>query len=1041
MQIEKKLLTGKMNSDDSDHKLPQEDYRDALNVRIMDSTDGDGGAVSTIKGNVKVAEVGTDNGKVCIGTVEDLASRSIIKFFYKRPEVGTATHCIYQYFIETGESVKLVDWVGLRFDVNNPIHASVIEDRLYWADGKNEARVINLTRAREGFYLSDIIESKIAFVKRSAYKCPTIVRESTIDKSEAMEKDAFQFTLRYIYLDNEKSPLSPYSQIARTEAELEEYEITTDKGTRTAYRLMHAKSLTVSFEMTNDEVLIIKEVEILVRNTANENFSIVDSIKPVVGLNEYVFKDQKEGSLISQEEQAKLFDSVPRNPVSLASMKNKAFTLGGYDGYDDLGELTLSLSVVDYDGNGLFMKSGETYEVGVALYDVNMRTPGVVVSKTITLPKGTFGTGDVRATGSFINPKTIKANVTGRTPGWARYYQIVYKKGKDILVYSQVPVNVYFYVTDYQSTNPITGAVITNEPDADQLKFKNFIYLKDTPTVGFRQITDSYLHLQLPHNAPLTPDTDYKVRVLDGLSVETEAESVQEVRNGMMVTGRFGIIDSDFSSVMTSGTWIVDVYAENNQKSDLFYETGHVEKVTGGLFSVSHTLEGDTHRPSLTYWYDAIPANIVYTIKSTFIGLLESPTSAVDTVGSTELALGRKRGRSDNTNLDGIKIIKRNTGNTLDYNRIANNYGRPLLKLKENRELDLSSLVRFSNTFVQNSKINNLSSFDAANQHPISVDRGRGVKLVSTTNVLLVLHPQRVTSLYIGEGFIRQGEDAILAKTEGVIGDDRPQIAEHGTINPESVVTANGRVYFFDWIKREPCRYSNDGITPLATTYRMKKFFTDLCEKIEQEIGSGILSIVGGYDSKHDEYLMSFQGRSISTVTHYATIGFSERKKSFTSRYSYAPEAFAHSGDRLFSVKKSKLYEHYKGKYGEFDGTVHPSAVSYLSNSFPSVPKVYEAFSVEGSKPKSIVFTNKEGQETDILAEDFETMEGVHYASIFKDKNSQGLGEGAIPLLHGDDIRTQALNIAVELDNSTNEKQTLEYLNISYLPSTGHTTT
>lgn len=1040
MLVEKKLLTGKMNSDDSNQKLPEGDYRDALNVRIMDSTTGEGGAISVIKGTAKVADRGF--GDICIGTVEDNATQSIIEFYF-----NPGKHSIWQYFTSTKESKKLIEWSGLNFQKDKIINASVIDNYVVWTDGVNNARIVDIKKAATGFY-TNISEYKISLVRRGSAKAPKVSRISSGKRTKSyISSENLQFATRFIFFDNHYSPLSPYSPLSAADV------VSGLKGQSDAVEL--------EYSLTSEELATVKEVQILVRTSTIDNFSVCETIKANPNQTTYYayYYGNKKGLTLSDEEQIFSTNSIPDNPKTNAYIQDRLFLSGGTVGQDDIGFVTLSTEV----SRGNFTsrthaKEGGVYEVGVVLYDENMKSVGVVKTSDIEIPLGSFS-----EIGHTAQRPYIRCSLGGTVPSWAKYYSLAVKKEKTRQVYFQCPVNVYFYVSDNKYTDSFGNEVVLNNVSAGHVasSVNKKIYLESAPS---NTTSHSYLHLHLPKNVPFTPDTSYYVRILNNVGATLLEEPVIDIVDGdKLVTKNFGI--TDFTKVSTM-KWFVEVYSKREEVEDeLFYETSDVYPiVNGGFSSPNLLLVGDTYSITHQYentlftWDDRFADNnwaLKYAQHTYFQQKVESPTPCFSAVSSGEVIMLNESGvyGTNKKSFLGItyskkKVVRGMTQETkliqgsnylLDYSKIDSSLGKATIKLDVHQKLKLDNSVRYSDNYIPNSNINSLGVFDLASQHQVSMERGSIVSLVRANNVLLALHPQRVTSLYIGEGFIRQGEDAVLAKTEGVIGDDRPQVAEHGTINIESIVSANGRVYFFDFIKKEPCRYSNDGITPLATTYRMKKYFDSLCTEIEKgKTASSKIFIVGGYDGRHDEYLMSFQLKTGNETKHYATIGFSERKKGFTHRYSYAPEAYGRMGNQLFSINTSKLYEHYTGAPLEFYGTVTEPSFTFVSNTLGNVPKTFESISIEGSKPKRVEIKTPEGQETDMIAEDFETFEGVHYTSVNKDIHTQGLPEGQIGLVHGDDIRSQTANVKVEMQPL--EKQSIEYVNVHFLPSTGHAT-
>ena len=152
--ISKKLLIKGINSDDANVLLDTGEYLNALNIRFTSGIDAYIGELSNIEGNtIRNSTISTTGTNITwslpaginrtIGAYEDTQKRRVI-FFNKN---SNGDHGIYCYDADTFlvYTVLINDQVvgGLSFD--KFIHSiSVIEDLLYWTDGVNPQRRINI---------------------------------------------------------------------------------------------------------------------------------------------------------------------------------------------------------------------------------------------------------------------------------------------------------------------------------------------------------------------------------------------------------------------------------------------------------------------------------------------------------------------------------------------------------------------------------------------------------------------------------------------------------------------------------------------------------------------------------------------------------------------------------------------------------------------------------------------------------------------------------------------------------------------------------
>ena len=148
---------GKLDTDSDQHIVAKGDYVYALNIR-----NGKGaieGVATNVKGNKKVNFTLPSGTNICIGTLEDKHTDSILYFIYN----DDRNHCILQYFPEkiandpNGEIQLVMRTSELNFSEKWLIHSSALIDGklLYWTDALsfgldiegNPPRKINTSKA------------------------------------------------------------------------------------------------------------------------------------------------------------------------------------------------------------------------------------------------------------------------------------------------------------------------------------------------------------------------------------------------------------------------------------------------------------------------------------------------------------------------------------------------------------------------------------------------------------------------------------------------------------------------------------------------------------------------------------------------------------------------------------------------------------------------------------------------------------------------------------------------------------------------------
>ena len=179
---------GRMNKDIDDRLLPENEYRNAINLQISKSENSDVGALQTILGNELVVNFNTLTGSTdldCIGYFVDTSNNRVFLFLtnYTSPLTPpyyspTADNYIYVYNVLQNTYIKLVEGAFLNFSKNSPIiGVNLLEDLLFWTDNRNQPRKINVNRAlNSSTYYT--IEDQISVAKLSPVYAPELYTES-----------------------------------------------------------------------------------------------------------------------------------------------------------------------------------------------------------------------------------------------------------------------------------------------------------------------------------------------------------------------------------------------------------------------------------------------------------------------------------------------------------------------------------------------------------------------------------------------------------------------------------------------------------------------------------------------------------------------------------------------------------------------------------------------------------------------------------------------------------------------------------------------
>ena len=142
-EIKHVFTSGRMNKDLDERAIPENEYRDALNVQVSTSDGSDVGALQNISGNQQISLI-TEPGAKAIGSVRDTENNKIYWFV-----ASDAKSFIVEYNEATNLAYPvLVDAYGiLKFSENYLITgANVIDGLLFFTDNQTEPKKINIEK-------------------------------------------------------------------------------------------------------------------------------------------------------------------------------------------------------------------------------------------------------------------------------------------------------------------------------------------------------------------------------------------------------------------------------------------------------------------------------------------------------------------------------------------------------------------------------------------------------------------------------------------------------------------------------------------------------------------------------------------------------------------------------------------------------------------------------------------------------------------------------------------------------------------------------
>ncbi len=358
--------------------------------------------------------------------------------------------------------------------------------------------------------------------------------------------------------------------------------------------------------------------------------------------------------------------------------------------------------------------------------------------------------------------------------------------------------------------------------------------------------------------------------------------------------------------------------------------------------------------------------------------------------------------------------------------------GRPNAVNREIGQINRQSTIRFSNNYIQDTKINGLSSNEGLNEKVLPANYGTIKKLVYTKTTLLAIHENsQIVSMEIGKQTLRDtGNTQLVAITDQVLPTDYQYQGSLGTQNPESIVKDDDdNVHGIDVNKGIAWTRQVNGLVPISE-FKMITYFREKCNRLK---ASGqTIRVPAVYDRGFNQVIFSFNSAGEEPAE---TIAFTKKDRYWESFYPFVGEYYCRGrNNEVVAFLNGELWKQNANPlYNNFFGVQYSQKIRAIGNISGSTMKVWLNTSLEGTntdKWSAPIITTLEGQQSELVETDFELIENVWYADLLKDKTTSNIKN---PLIFGDDLRSSALDITFE--NKSAEYSLLYAINIYAISS------
>lgn len=361
MEYEKKYFgNGSGNFDDADFILQPNQWINMENCRVGSTDKGVVGTVESIGSTVLLSEPEPSVTFVQLGATQDEENRRIIYFLKNTTGPWDKIAC-YDIATDTFYDVLLATQVvgGLNFNKNNLIHsARVVDGKLYWTDGLNEPRKINIDAAikmndpsyntEEVPYTAPIPWQEITIIKPPPPLAPDIQKDADASfENNFIANESFSFAFQYVYYDGEVSVVGTYSNASRLNKVTDDYNrivVTMD----ILERIPETVRIVNLIVRVGNNAFVIKTWD---KNITSEEIEIENQNSQIEQLT-FNFYNDITGIAISSDQILKPFDVVPLVSKTLEVAKNRLFLGNNINGYDAPMDTSLSfeLNYIDIEG-------------------------------------------------------------------------------------------------------------------------------------------------------------------------------------------------------------------------------------------------------------------------------------------------------------------------------------------------------------------------------------------------------------------------------------------------------------------------------------------------------------------------------------------------------------------------------------------------------------------------------------------------------------------------------------------------------------------
>jgi len=631
------------------------------------------------------------------------------------------------------------------------------------------------------------------------------------------------------------------------------------------------------------------------------------------------------------------------------------------------------------------------YKFGIAYYDEDGKTNGVytTLNDDWSIVTGKYN----KISPTVAAPPIVELTISHIAPYWAKYYHIVRTK---------------------ELSCDFSLMIMTESVQEDS----SYYYLNISCLT--RHATD------FPTTAPIINygDTTFvkgdRVRILENTSSGVLGENYEyEIigivqRNG---TGKWIKFKKASNLVLNiNNNYIIEIFrpSKNFEKNDLvFYEIG--EK-----FDIYYDNQNYFHKGNIS---DQTSSGINAVIK-----LLD---------GDYYLRYRTQVTNFSNGATSTFHVVDTNFSDS--YLSSVWSQGRPLIVDEDIKQEYYPSMLRFSQSYIYGTNINNLSRFYPNNFEEADASFGDILRLKTRENFIRMFQRYKVGMIPVyRQIIIDNAQSSQVALSERLLNKPNYYSGEYGIDKyGSSLVSTDYGDYFIDTNNKAIVRVSLDGITNVSDTNNLSSWANENIK--EDSFGYGcfnyenrnVIMLIG-----HKQSIPQFPSIFLLVKN---IVAYSESDKNFESFYGFTDaENIQFANGLILTGYQGEWYIHDNNVRNNFFGQQQSSAITTIFNGGLQMKKTYTAIEelANGLWTGSVATGPLTNQLTSLTAADFQKTIGAYVinskenkfnATIKRDQNSAG-GK-----FQGDTMK--GLYAQVALTNSLTTQQRLISVSLKYITS------